>query len=63
MGENGATGIIMKFALKITSDEPVPPGNYTVEIYGPGATGEEEDGPVAVRKLFVIEEQYLGAPN
>ncbi len=52
-GENGATGI-MKFALRTTSGEPVPPGNYTVEIYGPGATGEE--GVVAVRKLFVIEE-------
>ncbi len=53
-GENGATGI-MKFALKTTSGEPVPPGNYTVEIYGPNTTGEEE-GVVAVRKLFVIEE-------
>lgn len=53
-GENGATGI-MKFALASTSGEPVPPGNYTVEVYGPGATGEEEDA-VAVRKLFVIEE-------
>jgi hypothetical protein len=53
-GENGATGI-MKFALKTSSGEPVPPGNYTVEVYGPGVTGEEE-GAVAVRKLFVIEE-------
>lgn len=53
-GENGATGI-MKFALKTTYGEPVPPGNYTLEIYGPGTTGEEE-GVVAVRKLFVIEE-------
>ena len=53
-GENGATGI-MKFALKTTSGEPVPPGNYTVEIYGSGTTGEEE-GVLAVRKLFVIEE-------
>jgi hypothetical protein len=52
-GENGATGI-MKFALKTSSGEPVPPGNYTVEVYGPGATGEED--AVAVRKLFVIEE-------
>ena len=52
-GENGATGI-MKFALETTSGEPVPPGNYTVEIYGPGATGEEN--AVAARKLFVIEE-------
>jgi hypothetical protein len=53
-GENGATGI-MKFALETTSGEPVPPGNYTVEIYGPAATREEEEA-VAVRKLFVIEE-------
>jgi hypothetical protein len=52
-GENGATGI-MKFALKTTSGEPVPPGNYTAEIYGPGATGEEDT--LAVRKLFVVEE-------
>lgn len=52
-GENGATGI-MKFALKTTSGEPVPPGNYTVEVYGPGATGGEY--AVAARKLFVIEE-------
>jgi hypothetical protein len=52
-GENGATGI-MKFALATTSSEPVPPGDYTVEVYSPGATGEED--AVAVRKLFVIEE-------
>ena len=52
-GENGATGI-MKFALATTSSESVPPGNYTVEVYSPGATGEED--AVAVRKLFVIEE-------
>jgi hypothetical protein len=51
-GENGATGI-MKFALKTTSGEPMPPGNYTVEIYVPGANGDED--VVAVRKLFVIE--------
>ena len=52
-GENGATGII-KFALKATSGELVPPGNYTVEIYGPSATGGEDT--LAVRKLFVVEE-------
>ena len=52
-GQNGATGI-MKFALATISGEPVPPGNYTVEVYGPDATGEEE--AVAARKLFVIEE-------
>ena len=52
-GENGATGI-MKFAVRTTSGEPVPPGNYTVEIYGPGAPGEEN--AEVIRKLFVIEE-------
>ncbi len=50
-GENGATGV-MKFALRTRSGEPVPPGNYTVEVYGPGATDEE--GAVA-RKFFVVE--------
>lgn len=48
--ENGATGIL-KFALKTNSGEPVPPGNYTVEVYSPGEAGEP-----AVRKSFVIEE-------
>jgi hypothetical protein len=52
-GENGATGI-MKFTLEATSGEPMPPGNYTVEIYGPSATGDEDT--LAVRKLFVVEE-------
>jgi hypothetical protein len=52
-GENGATGL-MKFALKTRSGEPVPPGNYTVDIYSPGATGGE-DGAVAARKFFVVE--------
>jgi hypothetical protein len=52
-GENGATGI-MKFALQTSSGEPVPPGNYTVEIYGAGGTGEED--AIAARKLFVVEE-------
>lgn len=52
-GEGGATGI-MKFALKTESGEPVPPGNYTVEVYGLG----EADGDVeaAARKSFVVEE-------
>lgn len=49
---NGATGIV-KFALKTESGEPVPPGNYTVEVYGPGLVGEE--GAVAARKSFVVE--------
>jgi hypothetical protein len=57
---NGATGIV-KFALKTESGEPVPPGNYTVEVYGPGLAGGEgdmdEEGAVAVRKSFVVEEK------
>jgi len=51
--ENGATGIL-KFALKTNSGEPVPPGNYTVEVYSPGEAGE--GGEPAVRKSFVVEE-------
>ncbi len=58
-GENGATGI-MKFALKTESGEPVPPGNYTVEIYGFEIAGEEgavgAEDSVAARKFFVVEE-------
>ncbi len=50
--ENGATGVV-KFALKTSSGEPVPPGNYTVDIYGPGGTDEE--GGAAARKRFVVE--------
>jgi hypothetical protein len=50
--ENGATGVV-KFALKTSSGEPVPPGNYTVDIYGPGGTDEE--GAAAARKRFVVE--------
>lgn len=47
--EQGASGII-KFALKTSSGEPVPPGNYTLEISeGPGQEG------TAVRKLFIVE--------
>ena len=42
----------MKFALKTRSSEPAPLGNYTVEVYGPGATAEE--GAVT-RKFFVAE--------
>ena len=51
--ENGATGIL-KFALKTNSGEPVPPGNYTVEVYGPGEA--DGGGEPAVRKSFVVEE-------
>ncbi len=50
-GENGSTGIV-KFALKTRSGDPVPPGNYTVEIYGPGTV---EGEVVAARKFFVVE--------
>lgn len=52
-GENGDTGVI-KFALKTSSSEPVPPGNYTVDVYGSGAAGRE-DAIAAARKSFVVE--------
>lgn len=48
-GGNGSTGII-KFALTTGTGEPLPPGNYTVEIQGSGETG------TAARKSFVVEE-------
>jgi hypothetical protein len=51
-GSNGATGIL-KFALRAKSAEPMPPGNYTVEIHGSGTGGEE--GAVLARKSFVVE--------
>ena len=50
-GESGASGIV-KFALQARSGDPLPPGNYTVEISG--ALGGEADTP-AVRKSFVVE--------
>ena len=53
-GPDGATGIV-KFALKTGSGGPMPPGNYTVEVYGPGSTGEEGAAAVAARKYFVVE--------
>ncbi len=53
-GPNGSTGIV-KFALRTRSGEPMPPGNYTVDIYGPGTTGEESGAVVAARKFFVVE--------
>jgi hypothetical protein len=56
--ENGATGVV-KFALKTRSGEPVPPGNYAIDVYSPGNPDEVvggEDGAVAVRKFFVIKE-------
>jgi hypothetical protein len=53
-GPDGATGIV-KFALRSGSGGPMPPGNYTVEVYGPGSTGEEGAAAVAARKYFVVE--------
>ncbi len=50
--EGGASGIV-KFALKTRSGEPVPPGNYTLEVHGAPAAGSEEG--VAARKFFVVE--------
>jgi hypothetical protein len=47
--ENGATGVV-KCAFKHQAGEPVPPGNYTVDIYGP--RGEDT---VITRKFFVAE--------
>lgn len=43
----------MKFALETRSGDPIPPGDYTVEIHGPG-TGDGA-GAVAARKSFVVE--------
>jgi hypothetical protein len=51
-GSNGSTGIL-KFTLETRSGEPMPPGNYTVEIHGSGA-GDGE-GAVAARKSFVVD--------
>ncbi len=54
--ESGASGIV-KFALESRSGGPVPPGNYTLEVYGPpvedpgGSPGER----AAVRKFFIVE--------
>lgn len=49
-GSNGATGIL-KFALQTRSGDPMPPGNYTVEIHGSG----DGAGVAAARKSFVVE--------
>ena len=51
--EGGASGIV-KFALETRSGEPVPPGNYTLEIRGPPEEGSDE-GPLRARKSFVVE--------
>ena len=50
-GEGGASGVV-KFALRARSGDPLPPGNYKVEISG--ALGGEAGAP-AVRKSFVVE--------
>jgi len=46
--DGGASGIV-KFALRTRSGEPVPPGNYTLEIHGAGGSA------AAARKSFVVE--------
>jgi hypothetical protein len=51
-GSNRAIGIL-KFALQTRPCEPLPPGNYTVEIYGSGSGSGA--GAVAARKSFVVE--------
>ena len=51
-GDGGGASGVVKFALKTRSGEPVPPGNYTVEISVP--SGGEAGGP-AVRKSFVVQ--------
>lgn len=51
-GEGGATGIL-KFAFRTRSGEPVPPGSYTLEVYGLGESGAEDT--LTVRKSFVVE--------
>lgn len=48
-GQDGGASGVVKFALQARSGEPIPPGNYTVEITG--ARG----GEAAVRKLFVVQ--------
>lgn len=50
---NGATGVV-KFVLRTRSGEPVPPGNYTLEVY-PSGSATEGDTAVAARKFFVVE--------
>ena len=52
-GPNGVTGIV-KFVLKTNSGEAMPPGNYTVNVYG-ARPASEADGAVAARKFFLVE--------
>ena len=51
--EGGASGIV-KFALKTRSGEPVPPGNYTLQVRASPGKGSDE-GPVLARKFFIVE--------
>ena len=56
-GSNGSTGVV-KFAVRTGSGEPVPPGNYILNVYGPGTDGTvdaAEPAGTTARKLFVIE--------
>ena len=43
----------MTFALETRSGDPKTPGDYTVEIHGPGT--DDGAGAVAARKSFVVE--------
>jgi hypothetical protein len=43
----------LKFALQTTPGEPLPPGNYTVGIYGSGSGSGA--GAVVARKSSVAE--------
>ena len=51
-GEKGATGVV-KFALQTRSGDPIPAGNYTLEVREPSDGGAE--GDVAARQYFVVE--------
>lgn len=46
-GEGGGASGIVKFALRSRSGDPIPSGNYSVEI-------SDAAGEPAVRKLFVV---------
>jgi hypothetical protein len=50
----GVTGVV-KFTLRTRSGEPVPTGNYTVNVYGSGTVTQEDSRTVAARKFFVVE--------
>lgn len=52
-GSAGGSSGVVKFALQASSGEPIPPGNYTVEILG--APGGEAEAEPSARKLFVVQ--------